>query len=137
MTAAADTVMKFVEQLAFCLRHDSPAGALTAIDRIEESLPALRETLQEQYRQKKEAAVAAASGNSLTHDWVVTESGINCLRCHLTTIGEIVVLGALPECGPSDCPHLVIMGDDDTSRRCTYCKTAYPATAGTREGVSS
>lgn len=140
------TVIDECERLIGRLRHGSTAGAQTAIDRLKAAFPALEKLLEETRLHELQAAVAAAAGAgagagaAATHTWRITASGVDCTTCHLGTVGHVLRMGALPECGSGDqCAsfaggHLVLMGDDDTSRRCTYCKTVWQATA---EAVSS
>lgn len=127
------------ERLIGRLRYGSTSGAQTAIDRLKAAFPALEKLLEENRLHEMQAAVAAAAGAAATHTWRTTKSGVDCTTCHLGTVDHVLRIGALPECGSGEpCAsffdgHLVLMGDDDSSRRCTYCKTVWQAT----EAVSS
>jgi hypothetical protein len=124
------------ERLIGRLRYGSTSGAQSAIDRLKAAFPALEKVLEETRQHEIQAAVAAAAGAAATHTWRITKTSVECTSCHLGTVDHVLRMGALPECGSGEpCAsftsgHLVLMGDDDTSRRCTYCKTVFPATAG-------
>ena len=85
--------------------------------------------------QKQADEIQAASGAALAHTWYVTERGeIKCRECPTDT-GQVLRIGAVPECDPTmTCApyarrHLVL-GHNRDSGRCIYCDTVFPATAG-------
>lgn len=130
----AAAVVQACELLIDNLRHASyAAGARCAVSDLKEALPALDTVLAEKRHAERLAAVAAAVGAALTHEWVVGNS-IQCGRCDLTAVDHALTRGAVPECGSGEpCTlgtgHVVVMDDGNGGMRCTYCKTVYPATA--------
>lgn len=134
LSPAAAAVVQACERLVSDLRYTSSAAiARNSISDLKEALPALETALAETRHAEMLAAVAAAAGAALTHEWVVTNA-IRCPRCSLTAGDAALARGAVPECGSGvSCTlsggHFVVIGDGTGSMRCTYCKMVYPVTA--------
>lgn len=89
---------------------------------------------------------AMARGNASTHTWGTRDNRdtgtIECTQCRtLVYSDEYLMAGAVPPCGDR-CPlswHAIASNLSGTpgAAACFHCKTVYPATAGTREGVTT
>jgi hypothetical protein len=141
MTATYDlhpeavAVVQACEKLVDDLRYASYAsGARMSISDLKAALPALETVLAEMRHTERLAAVAAAAGAALTHEWVVADS-IKCERCNLSVVDHALPIGAVPECGsegpcaPGARGHLVVSADADGGMYCTYCRTVWQPTA--------
>lgn len=134
LSPEAAAVVRACERLVSDLRYtDYASSARISISDLKETLPALETVLMEMRHAEMLAAVAAAAGTALTHEWAVTDA-IRCPRCSLTAVDHALPRGTVPECGAEPCPlghgHLVVsMAAGNGGMRCTYCTTVYPATA--------
>lgn len=136
LTPEAAAVVEAAHDLIGYLQRGDKSGVFGRVLDLQRVLADLETIERQRYNQRQMQAIERAAGLALTHKWELVDSGIRCVRCPIDAGSTALKHGTVPECNantrcaPFAARHFIV------AEHCVYCRTVYPATAGTREAVT-